>query len=169
MKKILSALNKLEDWMLFLTLVVMVLASFGQVLNRNFFHLGISWLEELSRYCMVYMALLATEAGLRDNTQISLTIITDRLKGNSKKIIHVISKLVIIGFSAVCFYSSLAIIKTQITSGQVSPGMRLNMWVPYIAIPLSFGIIALVQTATLVLSFLNGRKTPDGSEEGNAG
>ena len=66
MKKLLQYLQKAEDGILIGTFVVMVLASFAQVLNRNLFHLGISWFEELARYCMVYMALIAAEAGLRD-------------------------------------------------------------------------------------------------------
>ena len=74
MKKILSKLQKIEDFILFLTFVIMILGAFAQVLNRNIFKFGISWLEEISRYCMVYMALLATEAGLRDGSQISLTV-----------------------------------------------------------------------------------------------
>ena len=78
MKKLLQYLQKAEDGILIGTFVVMVLASFAQVLNRNLFHLGISWFEELARYCMVYMALIAAEAGLRAGTQISITALTDK-------------------------------------------------------------------------------------------
>ena len=106
---------------------------------------------------MVYMALLATEAGLRDGSQISLTVLTDRLGGTAKTVCHVISKIVVIAFSAVCFYFSFSIIQTQIMSGQVSSGLRVPMWIPYSALPLSFGIITIVQTVTLVLSFFTGR------------
>jgi hypothetical protein len=31
------------------------------------------------------------------------------------------------------------------------------MWIPYSALPLSFGIITIVQTVTLVLSFFTGK------------
>ena len=89
MKKILSKLQKIEDFILFLTFVIMILGAFAQVLNRNIFKLGISWLEEISRYCMVYMALLATEAGLRDGSQISLTVLTDRFGGTDEIMIHI--------------------------------------------------------------------------------
>ena len=61
MKKIFRNVQKIEDIILVATFVVMVLAAFGQVLNRNIFHAGIAWFEELARYCMIYMALLATE------------------------------------------------------------------------------------------------------------
>lgn len=59
MKKALGYFQKIENGVLIGTFIIMVIASFVQVLNRNIFHLGISWLEELSRYCMIYMALLA--------------------------------------------------------------------------------------------------------------
>jgi len=81
MKRLFANLQKIEDFILVATFTVMVLASFAQVVNRNIIHAGVSWLEELARYCMVYMALLATEAGLRDNTQISITAITDKIHG----------------------------------------------------------------------------------------
>ena len=87
MKKILDNLQKVEDIILVITFTVMVLASFGQVLNRNIFHLGIAWFEELARYCMVYMALLATEIGLRDHTQLAITAVTDRMKGIVSRIV----------------------------------------------------------------------------------
>ena len=159
MKKILSKLQKIEDFILFLTFVIMILGAFAQVLNRNIFKFGISWLEEISRYCMVYMALLATEAGLRDGINAGRLRLkeSDRLGGTAKTVCHVISKIVVIVFSAVCFYFSFSIIQTQIMSGQVSPGLRVPMWIPYSALPLSFGIITIVQTVTLVLSFFTGK------------
>ena len=82
---------------------------------------------------------------------------SDRLGGTAKTVCHVISKIVVIVFSAVCFYFSFSIIQTQIMSGQVSPGLRVPMWIPYSALPLSFGIITIVQTVTLVLSFFTGK------------
>lgn len=85
MKRLFANLQKIEDFILVATFTVMVLASFAQVVNRNIIHAGVSWLEELARYCMVYMALLATEAGLRDNTQISITAITDKIHGMTGK------------------------------------------------------------------------------------
>ena len=155
MKKVLGWLQKIENFILVATFVVMVIASFAQVVNRNLVHAGISWFEELARYCMVYMALLAAEAGLRDGTQISITAVTDRLHGAAAKIMRVIAQLVVIGFSAICFINSFTILKTQITSGQMSPGLKLPMVVPYFALPLSFGIITVVQTAALIILLMN--------------
>lgn len=158
MKGFLRRLQKVEDSILVWTFIIMVLASFAQVINRNIVHAGVSWFEELSRYCMVYMALLAAEAGLRDGTQISVTALTDRLRGVPAVLLRVISKLVVIVFSAVCFVGSFAVLQTQIASGQISPGLKLPMVVPYFALPLSFGIITVVQLAALFTLFAGAIK-----------
>ena len=150
MKRLFANLQKIEDFILVATFTVMVLASFAQVVNRNIIHAGVSWLEELARYCMVYMALLATEAGLRDNTQISITAITDKIHGMTGRVVRIISKAVVAIFSGVCFFSSFTILKTQLSSGQVSPGLDLPMAIPYFALTLSFGIITVIQAAALV-------------------
>jgi len=155
MKKVLYYLQKCEDSILIVTFIIMVLASFAQVLNRNIFHLGISWFEEISRYCMIYMALLAAEAGLRDGTQISITAVTEKMNKGLKHIVYIISKVIVIAFSSVIFITSFDLLKVQLVSGQTSPGLKIPMVVPYFALPLSFGIIILVQVALLIITIRN--------------
>jgi len=147
----------------------MSLAAFAQVVNRNLIGAGISWFEELARYCMVYMALLGTEVGLRDGTQISISAIVDRFKGAPKALLSIFGKLVVVAFSATVFYHSWNPIMKQIKFGQLSPGLEIPMYIPYAALPLAFGIITLVQFATVVAMIVDlagGRKEP--SEGGAA-
>lgn len=150
MKKVLSKLQDGENFVMALSLAVMTLASFAQVVNRNFVHAGISWFEELSRYCMIYMTLLAAEAGLRDGTQLSITAVTTRLKGKVRKLVLLIAKACTIVFSAVIFGTSFQLLQTQVNSGQTSPGLKVPMYIPYAALPISFGIIIVVQTALFI-------------------
>jgi TRAP-type C4-dicarboxylate transport system permease small subunit len=150
MGKILRTLQKIEDWILVLSFIVMILASFAQVVNRNITHFGISWFEELARYSMVYMALLAAEAGLRDGTQISVTVVIDKLHGLTRKIINVMVKLIVLWFSTTVFISSFPILASHLRSGQLSAGLRVSMFYPYLALTISFGIIVVVQTASLI-------------------
>lgn len=149
MKKVTQILQKAEDWILVGTFIVMVLASFAQVMNRNIFHLGISWFEELARYCMVYMALIAAEAGLRDGTQISITALTDRLKGKIRQGMLILAKLIVTVFAVVVFITSFKLLWMQSVSHQMSPGLKIPMLIPYFAITLSFAIITVVQIGML--------------------
>jgi TRAP-type C4-dicarboxylate transport system permease small subunit len=100
---------------------------------------------------MVYMALLATEAGLRDGSQIAITMLVDRFGGTPRALLDIVAKLIVAAFAAVVFVSSFTMLGRQLATGQISPGLRIPMFYPYLAVTLAFGIITAVQTATLVL------------------
>jgi TRAP-type C4-dicarboxylate transport system permease small subunit len=165
MKKVLAGLQKIEDWVLVGGFVIMALGSFAQVVNRNIVHAGISWFEELARYAMVYMALLAAEAGLRDGTQISITAFTDKLPTLPRKVMQIVVKVIVIGFSSVVFFSSFTLLKSQLITKQLSPGLRIPMFVPYFGLTLGFGIIVIVQLAALVLLILRFNAPPEGGSQ----
>lgn len=150
MKKIYNFLTKIEYFILIITFTIMILSTFAQVINRNFIGLSISWFEELARYSMVYMALLATEIGLMDGSQISITLLTDIAKGFLKKLLLITVKIVIIFFSAVIFITSFQIQRVQIMANQTSAGLRIPMVIPYFALTLNFGIILITQTLQLI-------------------
>lgn len=150
MGKITRYFQKMEEIALVITFSVMVVASFIQVLNRNIFQIPVIGLEEISKYSMVYMVLLGTELGLRDGTQISIDSVVDSLKGNLRKTVKVISKMILIIFSALMFIESVKLVNQQITTQQISPGLQIPMSIPYAALVISFGLITIVQSAILI-------------------
>ncbi len=149
MKKFADWLQKVENAIMILAFLGMLGASFAQVINRNLIHAGIGWFEELARYCMIYMALLATEMGLRDNTQMAITGLVERMSAPIRRVVQVVAKLVVIAFSAINFWNSFELLRVQIGYGQTSPGLGIPMYLTYFALPLSFGIITLVQLGLL--------------------
>ena len=147
------------------TFVIMIIASFGQVVNRNFLKLPITWFDEASIYCMIYMVLIGTEVGLRDGTQIAVTGIVDRFTGRTKLGIQFIAKLIVIVFAAVVFMGGLKLMDIQIRTGQVSAALGIPMTVPYGAMVISFAMITLVQAveaAALASAFLQNKTEVNG-------
>lgn len=160
-KKILDKFQKVEDAILVVTFCVMVISFFLQVVNRNILKQSVSWFEEVSRYSMMYMVFLATEAGLRDGTQISVTTVTDMLPGKVRDVVLLIAKTLVVAFSLIIFITSFRLLKIQIRSGQISPVLGVSMFVPYFALTLSFGIIVLTQTSLWIASIVSlfGKQT----------
>lgn len=150
MKKILKALTSIEDFIMVITFSIMVICSFAQVINRNFFKLPIPWFEEASIYCMIYMALIGTEVGLRDGTQIAVTAILDKLHGACKGVVMILSKIVVLVFSSSVLISSIHLVSKQVETGQTSSALHLPMSIPYAALVISFAMIVLVQIAFTV-------------------
>lgn len=150
MKKVLNALTKVENLIMVVTFIIMVCASFAQVVNRNFFKLPISWFDEAAVYCMIYMVLIGTEVGLRDGTQIAVTAIVDKLHGKAKRVVQILAKVVVILFSFGVFIGGVNLMNIQIRTGQISAALGLPMSVPYAAMVISFGMISLVQALEAV-------------------
>lgn len=150
MNSIARNLQRLENVIIAVCFIVMCLAEFGQVANRNVFHLPISWFDELARYCMVYMTLLATEAGLRDGSQIAITAVTDKCPAPIKRVLQLIVKAIIIAFSIMITMTSYDLVVKQVVTGQVSAGLSLPMWIPYMILPLVFAFITIVQALAFI-------------------
>lgn len=165
MKKVLKCLQQVENWTIVITFSVMVIACFAQVVNRNFFKIPISGFEEAAKYAMIYMVMLGTELGLRDGTQISVTAMVDRLHGPARKALQALSKLIVIGFSAFLFVESAAMVAKQLQIGQLSPGLRMPMAIPYAAMPIAFGLITLLQSYYLYRIFVPEKKDDGGGEQ----
>ena len=155
MNKYLVIGQKIENIVIAVTFILMVLLAFAQVVNRNIVGYSISWFEEIARYCMVYMALLGTEVGLRDGSQIAITAVVDKFPRIPRSILNIITKMIIISFSVAIFFTSLILLENQIALGQTSPAFGLPMYVPYAALPGCFALIALVQSATMIMMIVD--------------
>lgn len=167
MKKALHFLQCLEKWIIVITFVIMVIAIFCQVVNRNIFKIPVSGFEEAAKYSMVYMVLLGTELGMRDGTQIAISGVVDKLKGKVKKTVVMIAQIIVIAFSAIMTKASFAMVAKQAAIGQTSPGLGIPMAVPYFALVLGFGLIALVQAGELV-NMIRQFNAPDEEEKEDA-
>ena len=150
-KKILEWITKVEYAIMIVAFVLMVLCYFTSVVNRNFIKGSMPWTEELALYCMVYMALIGTELGLRDGTQVSVTALTEKLKGTMVgKIVNFIAKVALIVFSCTMLRYSVALVAKQMSAGQTTPVMKVPMYVIYISLVISFALIVINQILMLV-------------------
>lgn len=165
MKKVLHALQSLEKWIIVIAFVIMVVAIFCQVVNRNIFKIPVSGFEEAAKYSMAYMVLLGTELGLRDGTQIAIKGVVDKLKGKVKKVIVIISQIIVVAFAAIMTKASFAMVLKQAAIVQTSPGLGIPMSVPYFSLVLGFGLIAVVQAGELVSMIVHFNKPEDEMKE----
>lgn len=165
MKKTLRVLQLAEKWAIVIMFVIMVVASFAQVLNRNIFKIPVSGFEEAARYAMVYMVLLGTELGLRDGTQISIKGLVNKLPLTARHLVGILTQCIIIVFSALMCNSGWKMVLKQTRIGQTSPGLGIPMGIPYFALVLGFGLITIIQFAMLVQMVRNFKVDELAAEE----
>lgn len=165
MKKTLRVLQLAEKWAIVIMFVIMVVASFAQVLNRNIFKVPVSGFEEAARYAMVYMVLLGTELGLRDGTQISIKGLVNKLPLTARHLVGILTQCIIIVFSALMCNSGWKMVLKQTRIGQTSPGLGIPMGIPYFALVLGFGLITIIQFAMLIQMIRNFKVDELAAEE----
>ncbi len=154
-KKAIKYLTKAENVIMVVTFAVMVITYFISVVNRNIIKGSAPWTEELAVYSMVYMALIGMEVGLRDGTQVSVTALTSKLKGKTKKIVWIVSQIILLTFLFMMLYYGIALVQKQLATGQTSPVLKLPMYTIYFSLVLSFGISFFVQLILLICNILN--------------
>lgn len=145
------SLGTFENLALGSTFAVLVVAMVTQVVNRTFIQASMPWLEELAVYAMLYLVLLGTAAGLRDGSQLSITLLQERLTGRARLALETIAKLVVVVVGVLLLIASYNLVMQQVSSGQQSAALNWPMWIPYGAFLIAFLLITVVQSVALVV------------------
>lgn len=161
-KKLLSYVTAAEYAIMVIAFVAMVIAYFVSVVNRNFIKGSMPWTEELALYSMVYLALLGTEVGLRDGTQVAVTAVVEKFHGIGRKIIDLIKQVVLEIFSFVMLSSGVSLCLRQFQTGQTTPVLKIPMGIMYFALVLTFFLIFVIQGITLIEMVCSLRKKEGG-------
>ena len=133
-KKLESAVTVLENGMVVVLLVVMSVAVFAQVLFRYAMEIPLSWTEELSRYCLIWLTFIGASLALREKGHFALEFLIEKLPAKPRRLAELALLLVIEIFLGMMFYTGL--IMLPITALQVSASLRITMDFIYLAIPI---------------------------------
>jgi TRAP-type C4-dicarboxylate transport system permease small subunit len=119
--------------------LMVVIIWFG-VIERYFLHLGMTWAEELSRYVMIWAALLAVSCGAYYREHIDLDIVKRFLPEKAGKILFVSLDLISLIFFI--FLTWYGISMTQGGAGQYATIFGMTMFIPFAAVPVSSALTA---------------------------
>ncbi|MHB8708397.1 MAG: TRAP transporter small permease [Desulfuromonadales bacterium] len=143
MNKLLKPLDWLEDAICVLTLGSVSLIIFGQVISRYFFEYTPLWSEELARYLIVWSIFIGVSVGVRENKHIGVDALLRFLPGKLKIASECLLNLIGIVVVAVLIWTSIQFISHTIDYEQLSPAMRIPMYIPYLAMPIGLGLSAV--------------------------
>jgi len=150
--KLQKIMSSIEENAVTILLLSATSVLFVNVVLRYFFRMSTVWAEEFIRYSMIWMSFIASAIGFRKGTNYCMDLI---LRVKSK--IFVRGVKIFIEFCSLAFccfllYYSIQLVMFSMGTGQISPAMRVPMWVVYLVIPISaaFSVVYL----TLRLFFL---------------
>lgn len=154
MERLLKPIEWLENAICVVTLGAVSLIIFGQVISRYFFHYTPLWSEELSRYLIVWSIFIGVSVGVRENKHIGVDALIRFLPPTLKVAGECLLNLIGIVVVVVLIYTGIQFIGRTIEYEQLSPAMRLPMYIPYLAMPVGLGLSAVRFVQNIVRLFV---------------
>lgn len=129
MPTITKAFSNLLNLAIVISLVAMSILVFGNVILRYAFNSGITWSEEMSRFFLIWMTFLGAIAALKDKDHLGVDLFVKKLPLPLKKIVFVISNLLVLYCLWLLFIGSWNI--TLLNLDNKSPAFQLPLFLVY--------------------------------------
>lgn len=157
-----SALTKSLGICLVVLLVIMTVTMTMQVFFRFVLNTGLTWSDELSRYCMIYVTLLGMAMIVGDNEHIAIEVLDMFVSPAVLKWIRVLRVLFSLAFFVIVILSSFKSMAIAATNVSTSMGIPMT-WI-YGIFPVGFSL-AILYGIVVFLKIL----TPSKSAENEGG
>ena len=120
-KKFLRALNQhLEEYLIALFLIAITFVMLLQIVMRYVFQHSLSWPEEFSRYCFVYITFLTFGYCIQHDSMLRLDIIKEVLPKKAWDVLQVIVILISAAFFLIMLLYSFDLLQSMRETGRVS-------------------------------------------------
>lgn len=149
-------INRVVDILIATVLIVMIIDVSVGVFYRYVLNNAIAWVEEVSRYLMIWVAYLSMGMVLRDEQHVGVEFVVNWFPPAGRKIIKVISHLLIGAFLFIVVLESIKY--TRILSIQRSPATQVPMIYPYLAVTIG-AFLMFMENIKLIFEYATGKKT----------
>ena len=104
---------------------------------------GSVWTEELARFIFIWISYLAIPLAIKKRNNIRVDIIHDRLSPRFQGISWVVVDLCFMALVSIVFWMGLDNLKMLQLYPQLAPGTGMPYMIPYIILPVGFGLMGL--------------------------
>lgn len=162
MRRALDLLGRLERGALGALMIVMVLLYSGAVLLREVspdLARNVAWVDEATRYLMVWMVFLGLGVALARGKQVAMTSFLDRFPGPARRVATTLIDAVGLSFCLYIVWIGATITLRVFGTAQSSPTLGVSTGYLYLALPIGFALLALRYAASLFGEL--DRRAPD--------
>lgn len=140
MNKLLKPLEWIENSIAVISMTVVSLLIFAQVVSRYGFNYTPVWSEELARFLVVWSIFIGVAIGVRNNQHIGVDAVIRFLPHKLKLASEVLLNLIGVVVLGILICNSYEFIQHTREFEQLSPAMRIPMYIPYIAMPVGLSL-----------------------------
>lgn len=131
-----KVLDKIEEIILVLALLLMTIIAFTNIISRNFAEISLSFTEEITINLFVLLTFVGTAVGVRNYAHLGFTLFYDLGNAFVKRGMVVISTLAGLVLFGVLFWYGIQTIMFQMEIGQKTPALGWPTWVMTMSLPI---------------------------------
>ena len=148
LKHIDKVLTFFEEWTLFITVMVALVALFVNVVLRYGFNYSLAWSEELVREVIIYTTFVGCSAAVKNRSMIKIDALV-QLIPKLKIPLSFFSNLVTLIFASMMIYYGTLMANLQVQTNQKTIIMQIPLVYLYAILPL-MGILMFIRTIQVV-------------------
>jgi len=156
--KLLAFWGNLELSICLVSMVLMTLITFVQVIGRYVFNHSLGWSEEICRFLVIWITFGGSAYAFRKGVHIGVTALVNIMPSKLRFLINLFSKLATIFFFVVLAYYGWLHTAQQIVNGQVAPATRLPIAIAYSAVPIGSVLVIIRLVEETIREFIKNRK-----------
>ena len=134
--------EQFEKWFLIVSLIVMVLVTFIQIVLR-WFNAATVWAEEFSRYVMLYQVWVGASYAVHEDAHIRITALIGKLSGGRRRGMDLVVLTLWLLFALWLTVEGCVLVGKIAAMGQVSSAMRIPMTIPYASVPIGGALMTI--------------------------
>ena len=134
--------EQFEKWFLIVSLIVMVLVTFIQIVLR-WFNAATVWAEEFSRYVMLYQVWVGASYAVHADAHIRITALIGKLSGGRRRGMDLVVLTLWLLFALWLTVEGCVLVGKIAAMGQVSSAMRIPMTIPYASVPIGGALMTI--------------------------
>ncbi|BAL00530.1 putative transporter [Oscillibacter valericigenes Sjm18-20] len=158
-KRILDMISFIAKALAALCLGIMLAVSLVEIVRRYVFGLSFSWADELVRDGIVFVAMLGGAAAYREaGGLVAFDLIVAHVKGTVNLVLSLVINTVCLLFSGYMFLNAMQTLETPSIVKQVSVGLSISMFWPYLPIAIGLGMIFIFSLEKYYNIFLGYRR-----------
>ncbi|MFD1706211.1 TRAP transporter small permease [Siminovitchia sediminis] len=124
---------------------------------------GQSWVDEVSKYVIIWGAFMGFSVALRDGYHIRIEFLYDRLSKRGRRYLDMFGSVVGCIFSTALLFYGWQLVSFQITSQQRSIDSGLPMWLVFSIIPVT-GLFLTIRYLLFMFKTVKGEAGESGTE-----
>ncbi|MFV0360349.1 TRAP transporter small permease [Tropicimonas sp.] len=133
----------LERFLVAAILFALVAILAAQVAFRYLLGAPLVWSEELARYLLVWCTFIGVSLAVREGRNISVDLLPTMLGDRWTRGFGVIALVGSAIFFALVVWYAIPLTRRIARIGQTSPGLGIQMWIVYAAVPVGLGLAFL--------------------------